>query len=426
TGEFDRALRRREAMDVEAAASRWTARDRRDARSARPADQARHDVAGRDPQLLRARVSTEAGRAAGPLHRDVVHGDENGPLPSVLCRILRHRPCAHGRRRHRDGANGGPALALRARGGAEHGRARRRPLSPPWLQRLPRRERIGARAEPRRRVRQARSTVRRHHRRRRRALHPRFDPAAAQGSGRGLRADHAVVHRSDRRGRHPRPDCLHQEPREHEGAAEMSTLTTGLAGDAPQRRTVRVDTPSNYLNAKFTIGSWLGTHDHKRIAILFAVSITAFFFIGGAAATMMRLDLATPAGDFVKAETYNKLFTMHGVIMVWFFLIPSIPATLGNFLVPLMIGARDLAFPRLNLTSWYLYIGGSIFTIAAMIAGGVDTGWTFYAPFSTMFTNTHVIYVLAGVFVVGFSSILTGLNIIVTVHTMRAPGMTWF
>ncbi|HEX6793814.1 MAG TPA: cytochrome c oxidase subunit I [Casimicrobiaceae bacterium] len=206
----------------------------------------------------------------------------------------------------------------------------------------------------------------------------------------------------------------------------MSTLTTGLAGDVPQGHAVRVETPSNYLNAKFTIGSWLATHDHKRIAILFAVSITVFFFIGGAAATMMRLDLATPAGDFVKAETYNKLFTMHGVIMVWFFLIPSIPATLGNFLVPLMIGARDLAFPRLNLTSWYLYVGGSIFTIAAMIAGGVDTGWTFYAPFSTMFSNTHVIYVLAGVFVVGFSSILTGLNIIVTVHTMRAPGMTWF
>ena len=206
----------------------------------------------------------------------------------------------------------------------------------------------------------------------------------------------------------------------------MSTLTTGLAGDVPQGRPVRVETPSNYLNAKFTIGSWLATHDHKRIAILFAVSITVFFFIGGAAATMMRLDLATPAGDFVKAETYNKLFTMHGVIMVWFFLIPSIPATLGNFLVPLMIGARDLAFPRLNLTSWYLYIGGATFTVAAMIAGGVDTGWTFYAPFSTLFSNTHVLFVLAGVFVVGFSSILTGLNIIVTVHKMRAPGMTWF
>ena len=140
----------------------------------------------------------------------------------------------------------------------------------------------------------------------------------------------------------------------------------------------------------------------------------------------MRIELATPAGDLVSAETYNKLFTMHGVIMVWFFLIPSIPATLGNFLMPLMIGARDLAFPRLNLASWYLYVGGGVFTIAALVAGGVDTGWTFYTPFSTMFSNTHVIYALAGVFVVGFSSILTGLNFIVTVHTMRAPGMTWF
>ncbi|HSD00144.1 MAG TPA: cbb3-type cytochrome c oxidase subunit I, partial [Casimicrobiaceae bacterium] len=180
-----------------------------------------------------------------------------------------------------------------------------------------------------------------------------------------------------------------------------------------------------YLDDGSSLRAWLTTHDHKRIAILYALSITAFFFVGGAAATLMRIELATPAGDLVSADTYNKLFTMHGVIMVWFFLIPSIPATLGNFLVPLMIGARDLAFPRLNLASWYLYVLGGIFTIAAMLVGGVDTGWTFYAPFSTMFSNTHVIYVLAGVFVVGFSSILTGLNFIVTIHKMRAPGLTW-
>ncbi|HEY4139378.1 MAG TPA: cbb3-type cytochrome c oxidase subunit I, partial [Casimicrobiaceae bacterium] len=179
--------------------------------------------------------------------------------------------------------------------------------------------------------------------------------------------------------------------------------------------------PSSYLDEGTSIRSWLATTDHKRIAILFALSITAFFFVGGTAATLMRLELATPSGDLVSANTYNKLFTMHGVIMVWFFLIPSIPATLGNFLVPLMIGARDLAFPRLNLASWYLYVGGALFTIAAMVAGGVDTGWTFYAPYSTLFSNTHVIYVLAGVFVVGFSSILTGLNFIVTIHMMRAP-----
>jgi cytochrome c oxidase subunit 1 len=207
----------------------------------------------------------------------------------------------------------------------------------------------------------------------------------------------------------------------------MSSVVDGIGAGIPgSRDTRRSDAPSSYLTDGMSIGSWLATHDHKRIAILYAITITAFFFIGGAAATLIRLELATPAGDLVRAETYNKLFTMHGVIMVWFFLIPSIPATLGNFLVPLMIGARDLAFPRLNLTSFYLYVGGAVFTLAAMIAGGVDTGWTFYAPFSTLFSNTHVLYVLAGVFVVGFSSILTGLNIIVTVHKMRAPGMTWF
>src|SRR4051794_24173173 len=187
-----------------------------------------------------------------------------------------------------------------------------------------------------------------------------------------------------------------------------------------------VSAHANYLNRDYSLRSWLATHDHKRIAILFAVSVTTLFFLGGAAATLMRLELATPQGDLVSAETYNKLFTMHGVIMVWFFLIPSIPATLGNFLVPLMIGARDLAFPRLNLTSWYLFVIGALVTIAALVLGGVDTGWTFYAPFSTLFSTSSVIVALAGVFIAGFSSILTGLNFIVTVHKLRAPGMTWF
>jgi len=183
---------------------------------------------------------------------------------------------------------------------------------------------------------------------------------------------------------------------------------------------------SSYLGAGMTLRSWLTTQDHKRIAILYALSITVFFFIGGAAATLIRIELATPAGDLISANTYNKLFTMHGVIMVWFFLIPSIPATLGNFLVPLMIGARDLAFPRLNLASWYLYVFGALFTLAALFLGGVDTGWTFYTPFSTTFSDTHVIAVVTGVFIVGFSSILTGLNFIVTIHKLRAPGLIWF
>ncbi len=182
----------------------------------------------------------------------------------------------------------------------------------------------------------------------------------------------------------------------------------------------------SYLGAGSSLWSWLTTVDHKRIAILYAVAITAFFFLGGAAATLMRVELVTPRGDLVSAETYNKLFTAHGMIMVWFFLIPSIPTTFGNFLIPLMIGARDLAFPRLNLMSWYVYIAGACITVAALIAGGVDTGWTFYTPFSTMFSSSYVILAIAGVFVVGFSSILTGLNFIVTVHRLRAPGMTWF
>src|SRR4029453_2203586 len=131
-------------------------------------------------------------------------------------------------------------------------------------------------------------------------------------------------------------------------------------------------------------------------------------------------------GDLVQAETYNKLFTMHGVVMIFFFLIPSIPAVLGNFLLPLMIGARDLAFPRLNLLSWYIFVVGGLCTLWAMITGGVDTGWTFYTPYSTAAATTKVIPVAIGVFIKGFSSILTGLNFIVTIHTMRAPGLRWF
>lgn len=182
----------------------------------------------------------------------------------------------------------------------------------------------------------------------------------------------------------------------------------------------------NYLNVAYGVKSWLLTKDHKRIALLYLMSITFFFALGGLFATLIRLELLTPAGDLVSDETYNKLFTMHGVIMVFFFLIPSVPAVLGNFLLPLMIGARDLAFPRINLLSWYLYIIGGLFGVYAMVTGGVDTGWTFYTPYSTMYSNTAVIATGLGAFVAGFSSILTGLNFIVTVHKMRAPGLKWF
>ncbi len=182
----------------------------------------------------------------------------------------------------------------------------------------------------------------------------------------------------------------------------------------------------HYLNVNYGIKSWLLTTDHKRIALLYLVSITFFFFIGGAAAVLMRLNLITPQGALVEPETYNKMFSMHGIFMVFFFLIPSIPAVLGNFLVPMMIGARDLAFPKLNLLSWYVFMLGGLFALYSVIAGGVDSGWTFYTPLSTNFLNTHVLTAAVGVFIAGFSSILTGLNFIVTIHKMRAPGLTWF
>jgi cytochrome c oxidase subunit 1 len=190
--------------------------------------------------------------------------------------------------------------------------------------------------------------------------------------------------------------------------------------------TAAVQEREHYLNAGYGIKSWLLTKDHKRIGLLYLATITLFFFLGGAFATMIRVELLTPQGDLVSSETYNKLFTMHGVAMVFFFLIPSIPATLGNFFLPMMIGARDLAFPRINLLSWYLLVVGGLFSLFAMLAGGVDTGWTFYTPYSTTYSNTWVIATAVGIFIAGFSSILTGLNFIVTVHRMRAPGMTWF
>jgi cytochrome c oxidase subunit 1 len=182
----------------------------------------------------------------------------------------------------------------------------------------------------------------------------------------------------------------------------------------------------DYLNDGYGIKSWLLTRDHKRIALLYLASITLFFVLGGVFALLIRLELLTPAADLVTSQTYNKLFTMHGVIMVFFFLIPSIPAVLGNFLIPLMIGARDLAFPRINLLSWYIYVIGGVFTLTAAITGGVDTGWTFYTPYSSTYANSQVVLTALGIFVTGFSSILTGLNFIVTIHKMRAPGLSWF
>src|ERR1044072_8577280 len=182
----------------------------------------------------------------------------------------------------------------------------------------------------------------------------------------------------------------------------------------------------NYLTNGHSVASWLLTRDHKRIAILYLISISVFFMVGGLFAATIRLELLTPHSDLLDPATYNRVFTAHGIIMIFLFLIPSIPATLGNFLIPIMIGAKDLAFPRINLLSWYLYILGAAFALYALMQGGVDTGWTFYAPYSTTFSNGYVIATGLGAFIIGFSSIATGLNFIVTIHTMRAPGITWF
>ncbi len=183
---------------------------------------------------------------------------------------------------------------------------------------------------------------------------------------------------------------------------------------------------THYLNWAYGVRSWLLTTDHKRIGILYLLSITVFFAIGGIYATAIRLELLTPEGDLFQPDTYNRVFTMHAIMMIFFFLIPAVPAVLGNFLLPLMIGAKDVAFPKLNLASWYMYMFGAIFTTIALVRGGVDTGWTFYTPFSTTYANAHVTLVAIGIFINGFSSIFTGINFIATIHRMRAPGMTWF
>ena len=182
----------------------------------------------------------------------------------------------------------------------------------------------------------------------------------------------------------------------------------------------------NYLNASYGIKSWLLTLDHKRIGLLYLGSITIMFLVGGIAAMLMRIQLIEPQGSLVEPETYNKLFSTHGIIMVFFFLVPSIPATLGNFLIPLMIGARDVAFPKLNLLSWYIFITGAALALYATLTGGVDTGWTFYPPYSSLYSHGNTVIVALGVFIAGFSSILTGLNFVTTIHKMRCPGMTWF
>jgi cytochrome c oxidase subunit 1 len=182
---------------------------------------------------------------------------------------------------------------------------------------------------------------------------------------------------------------------------------------------------TNYLNATRGLRSWLFTLDHKRIGVMYLWAILIALFLGGAAAMLIRLELFTPGRTIMGAKTYNQMFTMHGAVMIFLFIIPSIPAALGNFVLPLMIGAKDVAFPRLNLASWWIYVLGSLFAIFSLVTNAADTGWTFYTPYSTT-TGTAVISMTFGAFVLGFSSIFTGLNFIVTIHKLRAPGLTWF
>ncbi|MGH9359212.1 MAG: cytochrome c oxidase subunit I [Terriglobia bacterium] len=200
----------------------------------------------------------------------------------------------------------------------------------------------------------------------------------------------------------------------------------GIASAATLQQPPAEEHRIHYLNAKYGLKSWFLTTDHKRIAWLYFFTTTFFFIVGGIAAALMRLNLLSPEGAIVQPETYNKLFTIHGTVMIFFFLAPVVPTVLGNFLIPMMIGARDVAFPRLNLLSWYIFVTAGCFLLYSVIAGGVDTGWTFYTPLSTTYLNTHVISAALAVFISGFSSILTGLNFIVTIHKLRCPGLTWF
>mgnify|MGYP001369423780 FL=1 len=181
----------------------------------------------------------------------------------------------------------------------------------------------------------------------------------------------------------------------------------------------------NYLNEETTLWSWIVTYDHKRIGVMYLFAILFFFAIAGFIALAMRLELMTPmGGDILDADTYNIFFTLHGALMIFMFIIPSVPAAMGNIILPVMLGTKDVAFPRLNLASWYIYIVGSLIGVYSIIAGGVDTGWTFYTPYSSS-TGGAVMFMTFAVFVLGFSSIFTGINFIVTIHKMRAPGLNW-
>src|SRR6202167_1139423 len=411
-------------MDVAHPASRRRPRNQRIARPGKRADQDHHDLRRRDPRFLHSRVPREEGRRSRPLHLALVPGYQNRYLPYFLRAILRRRPRRNDRLGLRNVSQRLRRVAFRRRTQRIHGADRRAPLHPTRLRHLPRGGQYRPRAFPGRPLRPPGKTAQWRLETRRSNSDSPSDRKSQFHHPAQFSADHALLPGPDQRGAGAATDRLCEVARSGRKEDEREMSTTVIPEMPGQE--IPAESRVNYLNASYGVKSWLLTTDHKRIALLYLGSITLMFFVGGFFAVLMRLHLIEPQGALVAPETYNKLFTMHGVIMVFFFLVPSIPATLGNFLVPMMIGARDLAFPRLNLLSWYIYIIGASFTLYAVISGGVDTGWTFYTPYSSSFSHTSVIPTALGVFVTGFSSILTGLNFVVTIHKMRAPGLTWF
>jgi len=191
--------------------------------------------------------------------------------------------------------------------------------------------------------------------------------------------------------------------------------------------TIAASPDKTFYEASKGIKSWIFTLDHKRIALLYMYTVMSFFLVGVMLGALMRLELISPGKDLLEPHTYNQVFTLHGVIMIFLFIIPGIPAIFGNFFLPIMIGTDDVAFPKINLLSWWLYILGGLFALLTLVVGEgpADTGWTFYAPYSVR-TGTNVSLAVLAAFILGFSSILTGLNFIVTIHRLRFPGMTMF
>ncbi len=203
----------------------------------------------------------------------------------------------------------------------------------------------------------------------------------------------------------------------------MATVTPP-AGATAQAAEAQHDGAHNYLNHDRGLWSWLTTIDHKRIGVMYGLTVAVFFLVAGVLALLVRIELLEPGKTIVEPDTYNQFFTLHGIMMVFLFIVPSVPAILGNFVLPIHIGAKDVAFPRLNLASWYVFLAGAALAITAIVVGQVDTGWTFYTPYSSS-GDSAVLFVTMAVFVAGFASIFTGINFIVTVHKMRAPGLTW-